>query len=263
VQNILNNKDFFVKTYGAVLNEIARHYKMQELSHEDILNIRAKLLPCRLFKGTFCKDSVYMQCLPSLKHIHIEGDVRAFYFYVFRFLLLTLNAVFQWLDRIECAIDLKTVTESGEVLTVHKPTPKELDRHALVMIVSNFHEVQHIATEMLLNPVADLPCEIEAMNGCTSPEPGPTKAEKRTTPEHIGSTKNAGRVIGDSGFALEEKIFGCRLMHLEKRRLPTFLVFFELINLPPNTMYVTWNLCRWRGSSLRQDRIQSMLSAFD
>jgi hypothetical protein len=92
------------------------------------------------------------------------------------------------------------------------------------MIASVFHETQHVATDLLLNPVADLPSEIKATNGCMSPAPGHVK-EKRTTPDHIGSTKYAGRVIGDSGFALEEKIFGGRLMHLEKERFPTFLVF--------------------------------------
>ena len=79
-----------------------------------------------------------------------------------------------------------------------------MNRHALVMICSTFHEIQHIATDMLLNPVTDL-CEVDER---TPPTPGPAKVakvEKRSTPEHIGSTKYAGRVIGDSGFALEEK----------------------------------------------------------
>jgi hypothetical protein len=80
LQNLLENKDFFVKTYGAVLNEIARHYKMTELSDEDIMNIRAKILPCRLIKGTYSSDSVYMECIPRLKQIHIHGPVSAFYF---------------------------------------------------------------------------------------------------------------------------------------------------------------------------------------
>jgi hypothetical protein len=94
------------------------------------------------------------------------------------------------------------------------------------MICSTFHEIQHIATDMLLNPVAGLACEVDE---CTSPTPRPAKVakvEKRSTPEHMGSTKYAGRVIGDSGFALEEKLFGGRLMHREKRGLPKFLVIF-------------------------------------
>ncbi len=94
VQNLLENKDFFVKTYGAVLNEIARHYKMPELSDDDILNIRAKLLPCRLIKGTFRDTSLYMQCIPRLKQIHIYGQVSAFYFHGFRFLFLTAISCF-------------------------------------------------------------------------------------------------------------------------------------------------------------------------
>jgi hypothetical protein len=111
-----------------------------------------------------------------------------------------------------------------------------MNRHALVMICSTFHEIQHIATDMLLNPVADLACEVDER---TSPTPGPAKVakvEKRTTPAHIGSTKYTGRVIGDSGFALEEKIFGGRLMHLEKRSLPTFLVIFEFMIFLRNTI---------------------------
>jgi hypothetical protein len=97
------------------------------------------------------------------------------------------------------------------------------------MICSTFHEIQHIATDMLLNPVANLACEVDE---CTSPTHRPAKVakvEKRSTPEHMGSTKYAGRVIDDSGFALEEKLFGGRLMHQEKRSLPTFLVIFEFM----------------------------------
>ncbi len=112
------------------------------------------------------------------------------------------------------------MNERGAIVTVHKPTQKELVRHTVVMAASTFHEVQHIATDILLNP--DL--NIEEMDD-TYPAPGPAK-EKRTTPEHIGRSKCAGRVIGDSGFALEEKIFGCRLMHREKRRFPEFMVRF-------------------------------------
>jgi hypothetical protein len=94
VQNLLENKDFFVKTYGAVLNEIARHYKMPELSDEDIMNIRAKIMPCRLIKGTYSSESVYMQCIPRLKQIHIHGPVSAFYFHWFKFLFLTAVSFF-------------------------------------------------------------------------------------------------------------------------------------------------------------------------
>jgi hypothetical protein len=236
VQNLLENKDFFVKTYGAVLNEIARHYKMPELSDEDIMNIRAKLLPCRLRKGTYRTESVYMQCIPRLKQIHIFGPVSAFYFHVFRFLFLTAISFFQWLERIECDEDSETLDEGGAILTIQKPTIKELKRHALVMVCSTFHEVQHVATDILLNPVAYLACESKE---CTSPAPNPAKlakVEKRTTPEHIGSTKHAGQIFGDSGVALEEKIFGCRLVHREKRSLPTFLVIFELMLFLRNTM---------------------------
>ncbi len=91
------------------------------------------------------------------------------------------------------------MTEDGKVFTIYKPTPKEEDRHSLVMVTSTLHEVQHVATYMLLN--------------------------ERSTPEHLGRTVCTGRVVGDSGFALEEKVFGCRLMHLEKKHCPLFMVF--------------------------------------
>ncbi len=98
MQRLLADKDFFVKTFGEVLNEIALHYDMPELSPEDIMNIQAKILPCRLIKGTFCGDSVYMQCIPKLKHIRVEADVRAFYLYEFRS-LATNSDSFLLVDR--------------------------------------------------------------------------------------------------------------------------------------------------------------------
>ncbi len=74
---------------------------------------------------------------------------------------------------------------------------------------------------MLLNPEADPP----VMNGCVTRDHGPADSKrKHTIPEHIGSVKCEGRVIGDSRFALEEKMFGGHLMHEELRRFPTFLV---------------------------------------
>ncbi len=115
------------------------------------------------------------------------------------------------------------MTGDGKIFTIYKPTPKEENRHSLVLVASSLHEVQHIATDMLLNPEANLSCEITTVNGCTSP--APAAKEKRSTPEHIGRTVYAGRVVGDSGFALEEKVFGCRLMHLEKKHFPIFMVF--------------------------------------
>jgi hypothetical protein len=84
VERLLADSNFFVKTYGVVLNEIALHYKMPELSQEDIMNIQAKLLPCKLIKGLNCRDSAYMQCSPKLKHILVDERVRAFSLYVFR-----------------------------------------------------------------------------------------------------------------------------------------------------------------------------------
>ncbi len=115
------------------------------------------------------------------------------------------------------------MTEDGKVFTIYKPTPKEEDRHSLVMVTSTLQEVQHVATHMLLDPEANLFSEITAVNGCTSP--ATAAKEKRSTPEHIGRTVYAGRVVGDSGFALQEKVFGCRLMHLEKKHCPLFMVF--------------------------------------
>ena len=78
VQRLLAYSDFFVKTHGTVLNEISQHYEMAELSHEEIWDIRSKILPIRLIKGISCKESVYMQCFPSLKRIHIEANASAF-----------------------------------------------------------------------------------------------------------------------------------------------------------------------------------------
>jgi hypothetical protein len=85
VENLLSNKDFFVKTYGAVLNDIALHYKLPALSHEDMMKIQAKLLPCRLIKGLNDNSSAYMRCRPKLKRILVDERVRAFALYVFRF----------------------------------------------------------------------------------------------------------------------------------------------------------------------------------
>ncbi len=84
MERLLANSNFFVKTYGAVLNEIALHYKMPALSQKDIMNIQAKLLPCKLIKGLNCHDSAYMQCSPKLKHILVDERVHAFALYVFR-----------------------------------------------------------------------------------------------------------------------------------------------------------------------------------
>ncbi len=118
---------------------------------------------------------------------------------------------------------MDTLDESGAVLTIRKPTMTELFRHELVMICSTLHEIQHVATDLLLNPVDKVAGEIDEVS------PGPAKVAKvakRNTPEHIGSTKYAGRNIGDSGYALEDKIFGGRLMHREKKNLPMYLVIF-------------------------------------
>jgi hypothetical protein len=139
------------------------------------------------------------------------------------------------------------VDETGESFSIKKPSGKELNRHLFVAVVSLLHEAEHFATEELLNPVnavavvsgVDSGHEPTA-NRCSSPAPDQAC---RSTPRHIGTTKVKGGVIGDSGFALQEIIFGGRFMHIEKRSLPPFLVCFLPVVFPWN---IHWQLtCRF------------------
>jgi hypothetical protein len=140
--------------------------------------------------------------------------------------------LYQWIDRMNCTSDRKRVSETGEILITRMPDEEELSRHLLVSITSLCQEVQHVATDELLNPDHDctgdsgLQFKATGSSGCMSPAPAPASREKRTTPQHVGTTNFRGRVIGDSGFALEEIIFGGRFTHLEKRFLPPYLVCF-------------------------------------
>ncbi len=131
-------------------------------------------------------------------------------------------------------MDGDTLDENGAVLTIRKPTMMELFRHELVMICSILHEIQHVATDLLLNPVDNVADEIDEVSL------GPAKVAKvakRNTPEHNSSTKYAGgQNVGDSGYALEGKIFGGRLMHWKKKNLPMYLVIFLSMIFLRNTM---------------------------
>ena len=131
-----------------------------------------------------------------------------------------------------CTSDESGVAETGEVFIISRPTKTELNRHLIVAVTSLLHEAQHFATNELLNPVHactdDSGHEPKATDasGCISPAPDQACRQKRTTPPHIGTTEFRGRKSGDSGFALEEIIFGGRFMHVEKRLLPPYLVWY-------------------------------------
>ena len=80
VEGLMNQKDFFAETFGAVLNKIGKHYNMAKLSREDLEKLREKILREKfpLIAGKNVKDIVYMHCYPKLQQIHIEGEVQKF-----------------------------------------------------------------------------------------------------------------------------------------------------------------------------------------
>ena len=138
--------------------------------------------------------------------------------------------LFQWLERINRNERSVVVSPTGEIVSIERPTQAELDRDLLVFIISIWHEAQHIATDIFLNQDHDTKCELAASgaSGITSPNPNPgsqSSHQKRSTPPHIGTCKFEGEYIGDSGFALEEIIFGGRIGHVERGITP-----FEVMN---------------------------------
>ena len=135
----------------------------------------------------------------------------------------------QWLARINRTADKCSVSPKGGVFSIERPSPAELNRHELMLVTFLIHETQHIATYVFLDsdpdntdsvPVKTIEPEANGGSGIKSPAPSPGGPQKRTTPPHIGSCTFEGRDIGDSGFALEEIIFGGRLGHVEPGSTP-------------------------------------------
>jgi hypothetical protein len=80
VEKLLHEKDFFFKTYGTVLNKIGQHYKMPELSNDDLDELRDKLAPIRLSGAVpLCSESLYMFCYTNNHQIYIDEKVCSFH----------------------------------------------------------------------------------------------------------------------------------------------------------------------------------------
>ena len=135
----------------------------------------------------------------------------------------------QWLARINRTADKCSVSPKGEVVSIERPSPAELNRHELMLVTSLIHETQHIATYVFLDsdpdntdsvPVKSIEPEASGASGIKSPAPNPAGPRKRTAPPHIGTCTFEGQDIGDSGFALQEIIFGGRLGHVEPGSTP-------------------------------------------
>jgi hypothetical protein len=86
VECLLNKDDFFYQTIGAVLNKIGEHYRMANLSREDLQKLREKILSGKII---LVAGKLVMQCYPILQKVHIEGEVRIFSFLVLTFLSLS------------------------------------------------------------------------------------------------------------------------------------------------------------------------------
>ena len=73
-ERLLNDNDFFVNSYGAVLSKIGQHYKMTKRHDEDLITMRDTLRPIRVVSGITspCPESVYMICHPKIRQIDIE-----------------------------------------------------------------------------------------------------------------------------------------------------------------------------------------------
>ncbi len=152
--------------------------------------------------------------------------------------------LYQWIGRMNCTSDEYGVAETGEVFIISRPTEKELNRHLIVAVTSFLHEAQHLATNELLNPVlaccgdsGHKPNATDA-SGCISPAPDQACRQMR-----VGTTEFQGQKSGVPGFATEEIIFGGRLMHLEKRLLPPYLVWFLPVACPWNIQFLTCRFC--------------------
>jgi hypothetical protein len=128
--------------------------------------------------------------------------------------------------------EIRTVSSKGEIVPTARPTKRELDLHLFMLAVSVWHETQHVVTDAFLNPFHHVPCEptVSVASGIQSPVRNAdhaAHAQKRGTPPHIGTCTFKGREAGDSGFALEEIIFGGRVMHTDDGIFPfKVLVFY-------------------------------------
>ena len=121
------------------------------------------------------------------------------------------------------------MNKAGELVTLEKPSDAELDRHLFMLVSSLLHEIQHIATDIFLNPQRHdsfQPADCDA-SGCKSPTPNSSLPQKRGTPVHIGTCTVNGQEAGDSGFELEDTIFGARIAHVDRG-----LMSFE-VNVSP------------------------------
>jgi hypothetical protein len=217
-ERLLNDNEFFVKTSGAVLSNIGQHYKMTDLYCEDLIAIRDKLAPIRVVSGISSPspESVYMICHPKIRQIDIESDVRSVNssFAMFCPRLTNQHFLFQWLSK-------------GEVILIERPNQAELNRHELMLVISFIHETHHTTTKIFLDsdtdsvPVKYVELEASDTSGIKSIAPNPGgPQQKRTTPPHIGTCTFEGQDIGDSGFALEDIIFGGRIGHVEPGAIP-------------------------------------------
>ena len=112
-----------------------------------------------------------------------------------------------------------------------------------MLIVSLLHEAKHIFTWLFLNADAeagvDSAClEDGKQNRYNTPPPATGAVSDRKlqrTPEKIGTmVTNQNVRMGDSGFELEEQMFGGRFTHEEDSSLPAFMVIF----LTPHVLFL-------------------------
>jgi hypothetical protein len=114
------------------------------------------------------------------------------------------------------------MTIAGNMVSLERPSDAELNRHLLMLISSLLHETEHIATDIFLNPDSHDSSQSTTSDasGCMSPARNLILARKRSTPLHIGTYTFDGQDGGDSGFELEDIIFGGRLAHMDRGIMP-------------------------------------------
>jgi hypothetical protein len=189
----------------SVLNQIAQVLEIPEPSDEEKLRI-LKELPCTVEIFTRGMKGTYMQCATKESRVLINKQVMKFICLIKCFGQFIVFVI-QWSDRIR-------LEEPG----------RELQCHVLLVIVKLLHEMQHKMTFIFLNMIRSgsrqrtTACDRGAASakheGSLAPDHASRSSSLKDTPEKIGNCRDGRKVRGDSGYALEESIFGGRIRHL-------------------------------------------------